>query len=55
MQFLLMNALPFGFEGAMLNTQNPLYVGMQGCCDSVPGYFKGRIDDVSPERFIIFN
>lgn len=31
----------------MLNTQNPLYIGMQGCCDEKPGYFKGRIDDVS--------
>jgi len=31
----------------MLNTQNPLYIGMQGCCDENPGYFKGRIDDVS--------
>ena len=35
--------------GAILNTQNPLYIGMQGCCDDKLGYFKGRIDDVSNE------
>ncbi|KAI0233142.1 hypothetical protein LSAT2_016582 [Lamellibrachia satsuma] len=40
------NTLSSSLAGAMLNTQNPLYVGMQGCCDDIPGYFKGRIDDV---------
>ncbi|KAK2173994.1 hypothetical protein NP493_837g01005 [Ridgeia piscesae] len=44
---VLQNVLTVPLGGAMLNTQNPLYIGMQGCCDENPGYFKGRIDDVS--------
>ena len=40
------------FSGAMLSNDNPLYIGMKGCSVVDPGYFKGRMDDVSQERFV---